>query len=1644
MKGVECEMKKTARKWIARVLVFIMIATCVPMYQKQEVKAADFSNGGCVKWVKARAAQIGITLPPTGYNSYGLAGASAFWTNLPAKFKRGNEPAANALAIWKYAYGQKYKYYGHVAYVEKVDGNIITLTEGGAPGYTYAGNTGVRSIRMKKDNMNSAGASGFLGYVYLKGTASAPGGGQSSSVNASVLATCDEYNTNLIPRAMIYNPGRKLITTVGFKLRDGNNVLIKKEETMTATAQRSTSAPAWYDCNKEFKVWLKPGHVYNWQIYAVVGGKKFWADAGGKTVTTENWIYTKTTGTAKPNSPSFNTSKTDYAVGDAVTVSWGADNSATAGYSLTLTQTKGGSYSKTLSTSTAKATSLAFTLPSEGEYKITGFARGSSNSGVSTLNKTIVAHSPSQVRFVEYDKEGNENLLCEQSVRYGYSATAPIGISRKGHTFTGWKGDYSNVTSDRTIEAQFKRNSYKIVFCDKDGNTIKTQSVLFGDDAEAPVPPEAESGYVFAGWDSEDYKNVQGNATVRASYVWGNSNLPVVITLNKCEFKEDGYIVNYDIKNNPDKRTKGRALVSLKTSKGKLLDSTESKAFSLDKAEEKKGIEIYVPYEGAATKAELYIIDGFTKGIPISEVATVEVSRNWSEWSTDEPDQTNEVESRTEYRYQEQEKTTTRTNSNPGWTLENSVLDSNWSYGGWSGWSRNSYGAYTNQTSKRDVETRNVQDSPARTLYNWYYYRYYNSSARTYYYTYSSSMGGTRYNWQTDYCLPQFGTYSGHVGYRKTPVKNFANEIWFLASKQNVAATSHKEWRYRDATKGYTYFWKRWKDWSDWSPTEVRESDNNKVETRTTYRYRARMEEVEDNSGKSYTVSGKLDVDLAGKQATLLVHKNDEPSDSNNEYVGQVTIGVDGSYSYEFIPRQPVSAKTGDFTVVLAVEGAENPVFLETITAPKPTYTVTFKDEDGSIIDTQQVMEGKSAVSPKVPDKEHYSFVGWDYGFTNIRDDMDITAQYAKNKYSVAYVNWETKEAETRVFSYGDALEYPDEGEMEGYDFTGWTTLDGEQVTEVTENFVLQANYKVQSYTVNFYNKEEELIDTQIVDYGQDAIEPDHEEIKNMDFKGWNTYGFIQAKSDLDVYPVYEWKETTANPTCDTKSGVFTNEVKVHLEAEQGAVIYYTTDGSMPNEFSNKYTGEITVSTNTYLQFVALSPQKNISETQSVSLLIANSKGDSLSLGKNKYQINRGEDEKIDYSLKSRTVGADINFYSLDEDVATVGEDGTIFANNVGNTKIFVITGDNECAEYCDVEVTTTDVDVESIVLNKTSVVGAENEVIQMQATVYPENATEKEVDWYTDDSSIATVSKTGELKILKKGSTMLHAVAKSGTCIAECEVQGVSEFDKDELKISIPYLLLYEKEMVGLYAYRSNADVLCKWESDNEDIVSVDNEGFITAKKLGQAIITATAEDGTQVTSLVVVTNDAGEVDSGTSQVPGDSQVIVIPQITEKPEPTVSPQSTGNPQTTSVPQTTDKAQPTAFPQATENPQPTESPQITAQPTATNSPSGEKETVIIKSKKKPTKVTNLTVKKCGKKKLRVSWKKQMVSGFQVQYALNKKFRKNKKKKVTSFTSIVLRKLKRNKIYYVRVRAYKKINGKKIYGVWSKVRKCRVK
>ena len=78
------------------------------------------------------------------------------------------------------------------------------------------------------------------------------------------------------------------------------------------------------------------------------------------------------------------------------------------------------------------------------------------------------------------------------------------------------------------------------------------------------------------------------------------------------------------------------------------------------------------------------------------------------------------------------------------------------------------------------------------------------------------------------------------------------------------------------------------------------------------------------------------------------------------------------------------------------------------------------------------------------------------------------------------------------------------------------------------------------------------------------------------------------------------------------------------------------------------------------------------------------------------------------------------------------------------------------------------------------------------------------------------------------------------------------------------------------------------------------------------------------------------------------------------------------------------------------------------------------------------------------RRLTVTWKRQtMATGYQVVAGTNRATTKNRKViNVTrnKTTSKTFKKLKRGKRYYVKVRAYKKINGKKVYGAYSKVKK----
>lgn len=131
----------------------------------------DYTYAGCVQWVKDRTkALFNYKLPLAGRNKYGLYGASAYWDYMKkAGYKYGQEPAKYALAVWEQT---PYKIdgtfnYGHLALVEDVKGDTVTISQGGYWGGKWGKYRGVSYQKYKKSKVPGI-ARKFLGYIYLK------------------------------------------------------------------------------------------------------------------------------------------------------------------------------------------------------------------------------------------------------------------------------------------------------------------------------------------------------------------------------------------------------------------------------------------------------------------------------------------------------------------------------------------------------------------------------------------------------------------------------------------------------------------------------------------------------------------------------------------------------------------------------------------------------------------------------------------------------------------------------------------------------------------------------------------------------------------------------------------------------------------------------------------------------------------------------------------------------------------------------------------------------------------------------------------------------------------------------------------------------------------------------------------------------------------------------------------------------------------------------------------------------------------------------------------------------------------------------------------------------------------------------------
>ncbi len=126
---------------------------------------------------------------------------------------------------------------------------------------------------------------------------------------------------------------------------------------------------------------------------------------------------------------------------------------------------------------------------------------------------------------------------------------------------------------------------------------------------------------------------------------------------------------------------------------------------------------------------------------------------------------------------------------------------------------------------------------------------------------------------------------------------------------------------------------------------------------------------------------------------------------------------------------------------------------------------------------------------------------------------------------------------------------------------------------------------------------------------------------------------------------------------------------------------------------------------------------------------------------------------------------------------------------------------------------------------------------------------------------------------------------------------------------------------------------------------------------------------------------------------------------------------------------------PTPTPAATQTPSVQPEDKTVIQPFESSQSAAEKEmTVSIQSVKN----------KKGRKAV-VTWKKvDGAKSYQIQYALDKKFKKKSKKVSAKKTTVTIKNLQKKKTYFIRVRACKTVKGSKVYGKWSGSRKVKIK
>ena len=145
------------------------------------------------------------------------------------------------------------------------------------------------------------------------------------------------------------------------------------------------------------------------------------------------------------------------------------------------------------------------------------------------------------------------------------------------------------------------------------------------------------------------------------------------------------------------------------------------------------------------------------------------------------------------------------------------------------------------------------------------------------------------------------------------------------------------------------------------------------------------------------------------------------------------------------------------------------------------TVTVTFKDGE-KVLETQTVEYEAAATAPdtaRLSPPEGMHFAKWDKDFSKVTEDIEVSAVYELNVYTVTFKNGETT-LKTEMVKHGSAATPPNVYDTATKKFVGWD----KDFSKVTSDLIVNAKFETKKFTLTFINFDGTTVYTAEVEYG--------------------------------------------------------------------------------------------------------------------------------------------------------------------------------------------------------------------------------------------------------------------------------------------------------------------------------------------------------------------------------------------------------------------------------------------------------------------------------------------------------------------------------------------------------------------------------